>query len=57
MLAIRGETCCCRQDPSAMAARHPDFESITVAGQGHAPFLESGDLPARIANFFNRADR
>lgn len=59
VLAIRGENSLLLSAKTLgeMAARHPDFESITVAGQGHAPFLESGDLPARIANFFNRADR
>ncbi|WP_378943583.1 alpha/beta fold hydrolase [Mesorhizobium sp. ANAO-SY3R2] len=34
-----------------MARRHPRFKAITVEGQGHAPFLETGDLPERIAAF------
>ena len=39
-----------------MGRRHPDFHAITVAGQGHAPFLETGDLPQRIAAFLDRAE-
>lgn len=39
-----------------MARRHPDCETVTVEGQGHAPLLETGDLPARIAAFLARAD-
>ncbi|WP_238719707.1 alpha/beta fold hydrolase [Nitratireductor alexandrii] len=40
-----------------MAQRHPDIETLTVAGQGHAPLLETGDLPRRIAAFLAKADR
>ncbi|TPN76102.1 alpha/beta hydrolase [Mesorhizobium sp. CU2] len=39
-----------------MRRRHPGMETITVEGQGHAPFLETGDLPRRIAEFLDRAD-
>jgi pimeloyl-ACP methyl ester carboxylesterase len=39
-----------------MTKRHPDCETITVEGQGHAPLLETGDLPARIAAFLNRQE-
>lgn len=39
-----------------MGRRHKNFEAITVAGQGHAPFLETGDLPSRIATFLDRAN-
>jgi hypothetical protein len=28
-----------------------------VAGQGHAPFLETAGLPGRIAVFLEQADR
>ncbi|MEO9611792.1 MAG: alpha/beta hydrolase [Nitratireductor sp.] len=42
---------------SEMADRHPDLETITVAGQGHAPLLETGDLPRRIGAFLAKADR
>lgn len=37
-----------------MARRHPNMQTVTVAGQGHAPLLETGDLPAIIADFFDR---
>lgn len=40
----------------AMRQRHPRLETITVAGQGHAPFLETGGLPAAIADFIDRAE-
>lgn len=36
-----------------MAARHKAMQAITVPGQGHAPLLETGDLPRRIAGFMN----
>ena len=39
-----------------MADRHPDCRTITVEGQGHPPLLETGDLPHRIAAFFDEAD-
>ena len=39
-----------------MAKRHPDCETITVEGQGHAPLLETGTLPQQIAAFLDRAD-
>jgi len=58
VLTIRGENSLLLSAATLedMAARHPQFEAITVAGQGHAPFLETGDLPARIAGFFDRAE-
>ncbi|RAZ80177.1 alpha/beta fold hydrolase [Mesorhizobium atlanticum] len=37
-----------------MNRRHPGMESATVEGQGHAPFLEIGDLPDWIAAFLGR---
>jgi pimeloyl-ACP methyl ester carboxylesterase len=40
-----------------MARRHPGMEAITVDGQGHAPLLETGTLPARIADFLTLAER
>ncbi|MEX0408328.1 alpha/beta hydrolase [Aquibium sp. LZ166] len=39
-----------------MERRHPDLEAVTVEGQGHAPLLETGDLPATIAAFVARAE-
>ncbi|MEZ2332724.1 alpha/beta fold hydrolase [Mesorhizobium sp. RCC_202] len=40
-----------------MQKRHPAMQAIIVEGQGHAPFLEMGDLPQRIAAFLDRAER
>ncbi|MER8415974.1 alpha/beta hydrolase [Mesorhizobium sp. M1329] len=40
-----------------MRTRHTDIETITADDQGHAPFLETGGLPDRIAGFFDRAER
>lgn len=40
-----------------MAARHPDFKAVTVDGQGHAPLLETGELPSVIAAFLAEADQ
>ncbi|MDX8459348.1 alpha/beta fold hydrolase [Mesorhizobium humile] len=37
-----------------MQERHPGMEQITVEDQGHAPFLETGDLPGKIAAFLDR---
>ncbi|MGE0279545.1 MAG: alpha/beta fold hydrolase, partial [Rhizobiaceae bacterium] len=58
VLAIRGENSLLLSAKTVeeMASRHPNFEAITVAGQGHAPFLETGDLPFQIAAFFDRAE-
>lgn len=39
-----------------MQKRHDGMETITVEGQGHAPFLETGDLPQRIAAFLDRIE-
>ncbi|MBZ9965149.1 alpha/beta hydrolase [Mesorhizobium sp. B292B1B] len=40
-----------------MREHHPAMQTITVEGQGHAPFLETGTLPGDIAAFLNRAER
>lgn len=40
-----------------MAARHPTMQQIVVAGQGHAPLLETGALPKEIAAFIKRAEK
>jgi pimeloyl-ACP methyl ester carboxylesterase len=40
-----------------MRVRHSTMEAITVAGQGHAPFLETGSLPNDIAAFLDRAEQ
>jgi pimeloyl-ACP methyl ester carboxylesterase len=39
-----------------MQKRHPVMEAIIVEGQGHAPFLETGELPQKIAAFLDRAE-
>ncbi|MGX5849867.1 alpha/beta fold hydrolase [Mesorhizobium sp. PL10] len=39
-----------------MGKRHPGMEAITVEGQGHAPFLETGKLPSAIAAFLDKAE-
>ncbi len=39
-----------------MERRHPGMVTIVVDGQGHAPLLETGDLPARIAAFAAKLD-
>lgn len=40
-----------------MRKRHPDIETITVEGQGHAPFLETDKMPNAIAAFLDRTER
>ena len=40
-----------------MQARHGRMQAITVEGQGHAPFLEAGNLPDAIAGFLDRSER
>lgn len=59
MLAIRGANSqlLSTETLGEMHARHPGMGEITVAGQGHAPFLETGDLPRSIAAFIDAAER
>jgi len=40
-----------------MARRHPGLTALTVEGQGHAPLLETGDLPSDIKRFLLKAER
>ena len=56
VLAIRGENSklLSADTLAQMKARHPDLQTITVAGQGHAPFLETAGLPGKIETFLNR---
>ncbi|TGP21580.1 MULTISPECIES: alpha/beta hydrolase [unclassified Mesorhizobium] len=58
MLAIRGDNSKLLSAATleAMGKRHPGMEAITVEGQGHAPFLETGTLPQEIADFLDRAE-
>ncbi|WP_163271625.1 alpha/beta fold hydrolase [Chelativorans alearense] len=59
LLAIRGANSALlsAETLAEMARRHPRLDSITVEGQGHAPLLETGDLPRRIGAFLTRAER
>ncbi|MET3591126.1 MULTISPECIES: alpha/beta hydrolase [Mesorhizobium] len=58
MLAIRGDNSKLLSAATLeeMEKRHPGMEAITVVGQGHAPFLETGELPEEIAGFLDRAE-
>ena len=58
MLAIRGANSRLLSAGTldAMRQHHPGIETITVAGQGHAPFLETADLPVSIASFIEKAE-
>jgi pimeloyl-ACP methyl ester carboxylesterase len=58
VLAIRGANSklLSAETLSEMARRHPDIETVTVEGQGHAPLLETGSLPQTIASFIDRAE-
>lgn len=59
LLAIRGANSrlLSAETLREMGLRHPAAETLTIAGQGHAPLLETGDLPEHIAAFMGRADR
>ena len=56
LLVIRGENSALfsHATVAAMTERHDDLEAVEVAGQGHAPFLESDGLPERIVRFAQR---
>lgn len=58
VLAIRGanSTLLSAATLEEMARQHPDFRAVTVAGQGHAPLLETGNLPNTIKAFLAEAD-
>jgi pimeloyl-ACP methyl ester carboxylesterase len=58
LLVIRGanSTLLSAATLNEMVRRHPGCETVTVEGQGHAPLLETGDLPAIIAVFLDRAE-
>ena len=59
MLAIRGANSklLSAETLEEMRKRHPDMETVTVEGQGHAPFLETGRLPGVIAAFLGQAEQ
>lgn len=58
VLAIRGANSMLlsAETLKAMKDHHPRLEALTVDGQGHAPMLETGDLPARIEAFLERSE-
>lgn len=58
LLAIRGahSDLLSAETLAAMAERHPNLDSVTVAGQGHAPLLQSPDLLRRIGDFVEMVD-
>ena len=58
VLAIRGEhsDLLSRETLAEMARRHPDFQSMTVPGQGHAPLLRDEPTLAAIEAFVARID-
>ncbi|WP_299937163.1 alpha/beta hydrolase [uncultured Nitratireductor sp.] len=59
LLAVRGENSrlLSMKTLGEMETRHPDMQSIVVPGQGHAPLLETGDLPENIAAFVDQAEK
>jgi len=58
LLVIRGENTplLARETVEEMTRRHPVLQVINVAGQGHAPMLETGRLPELIAAFVAGVD-
>lgn len=58
LMVIRGENSKLLSPATVaeMARRHPAMVAVTVAGQGHPPMLETGDLPTRIAAFLDQAE-
>lgn len=59
ILAIRGENSdlLSAETLTRMQAGHDDLQAVTVADQGHAPDLGSGDLPRNIATFVDRVEK
>jgi pimeloyl-ACP methyl ester carboxylesterase len=58
MMVVRGENSRLLSAATVdeMARRHAALRVVTVRGQGHAPFLETGALPQTIAAFFDEAE-
>ncbi|KPF72654.1 hydrolase [Bosea sp. AAP35] len=59
MLAIRGANSDLLGEKTLteMGERHPDCETFTAPGQGHAPMLGSKDMVRRIGRLITRAER
>ncbi|MCO5063058.1 MAG: alpha/beta hydrolase [Rhizobiaceae bacterium] len=57
VMVIRGENSLLLspQTVEEMRQRHPMLEAVTVAGQGHAPFLHTDGLAERISAFIDAA--
>lgn len=57
VLVIRGEhsRLLSRETVKTMGEQHPALRAIEVAGQGHAPLLETGELPLEILALAARA--
>ena len=53
LLVIRGENSklFAHETMKEMSTRHKDMQTVTAAGQGHAPMLWTAGLPERIAAF------
>ena len=58
LMVIRGETSTLlsQETVNAMAGRHPALQSLTVAGQGHAPLLHLPGVIAPIKAFLSTLD-
>ncbi len=58
LMVIRGENSSLLSVETVrrMKEYDPDLVAITVAGQGHAPLLETGKLPEQIAGFIDKAE-
>ena len=58
LMAIRGQNSklLSEETLAQMKRQAPAMETVTVAGQAHAPLLETAGLPQTIAAFLDRAD-
>ena len=58
VLVIRGQNSDLLEEATVreMAQMHPALDAVTVEGQGHAPDLATGGLPAQIAAFLKKTD-
>ena len=58
VLAIRGENSdiLSQRTLAEMGARHPRLATVTVRGQGHAPFLRDAPTISAVAGFLARTD-
>ena len=58
VMAIRGANSDLLSEATVteMAGRHPEFETLTVPDQGHAPLLAEAETLRRIADFVRRCE-